>query len=310
MLMFPIRCVALAGVLLGWAGCSANQVLLPPEQPGFPPACAERESGPPAEVAGPAPPPPTCQPEPLLLPRPSIEDRLNTFALHVWHDYQNYYSGPNLCDLGLGIGVAAVFAETPLDQHFRDWYQDDVRTPGTDNVARFFKNFGEATYVVPSIVGLTVAGELLDEDPTAAVVGQYGERVSRAYLVGAPPMLFLQAALGSSRPGWEPYGSQWHPFVGDNAASGHAFVSSVLFLTAADMVGDPLLKGALCVGSTVTGWSRINDDAHYLSQVILGWWLGYLAVRTVDHTELEAQLFRLTPLVTPEMTGVGFTQRW
>jgi membrane-associated phospholipid phosphatase len=253
--------------------------------------------------------PPTAPPSANVV-KPDFGDRFRLFTQDVWLDYQNYYSWQNLCYLGLGIGGAGVLAETPLDEHFRDWYQSSVRSSGTNNVAAVFKNFGEAEYMVPGIIGLTLAGELLYDYPLGEVVGDYGERVCRGYLVGAPPMLALQYALGSSRPGWKSYNSQWHPFVGDNAVSGHAFVSSVPFITAADMVDDPFLKGALYFGSTITAWSRINDDAHYLSQAVLGWWMGYLAVRSVDRTQAENAHFSMAPLITPDMSGVAMTFTW
>ncbi len=191
--------------------------------------------------------------------------------------------------------------------------QNDVRNSGTDSVSKVVKNFGEGEYMIPAAITLMVAGELLDEYPLAGEIGDYGERVTRAYIVGALPFLTLQYGLGAARPGWVPNASQWRPFQDSYgvSASGHAFISSIPFLTAAEMVDDPLLKGVFYFGSAITGWSRINDDAHFLSEVILGWCLGYVSVRAVTHTELEAKSnFSMTPLVSPDMTGVAFNFRW
>jgi membrane-associated phospholipid phosphatase len=260
---------------------------------------------------GPANPPPTAD-QPVFH-RPSFEDRIHGFALRVWEDYRNYYTWGTACDVGIGLAVAASLAETPMDIHFRDWYQNDVRTSGTDSVAKVFKNFGEGTYMIPAAITLTVAGELLDEYPVAGTIGDFGERWTRAYIVGALPFLTLQYGLGAARPTWRDNASQWRPFQDSYgvSASGHAFISSVPFLTAAEMVDDPLLKGVFYFGSTLTAWSRVNDDAHFLSQVILGWCLGYVSVRAVNHTELEAKSnFSMTPVVSQDMTGVGFNFRW
>jgi hypothetical protein len=52
-------------------------------------------------------------------------------------------------------------------------------------------------------------------------------------------------------------------------------------LTAAKMTDNPFLKYPLYVGSTLTGLSRINDNKHYFSQAVLGWWIAFLAVNSV-----------------------------
>ena len=42
--------------------------------------------------------------------------------------------------------------------------------------------------------------------------------------------------------------------------------------------------------STLPGWSRLNDNKHYFSQVIFGWVMGYLAVRSVNSSVAENNL--------------------
>ena len=49
-------------------------------------------------------------------------------------DYVNFYSPRGLLWLGGGIGVAAIIANSPIDQHFRDWYQEDVRSGTSDRL--------------------------------------------------------------------------------------------------------------------------------------------------------------------------------
>jgi hypothetical protein len=207
------------------------------------------------------------------------------------------------------VALAAPLANTSIDDHFHTWYQNDVRTSGTDHLAAVWKNFGEGTIVIPAFIGLTVVGEYFEDRPVLGTLGSYGDRVSRAYLVGAPPMLAMQYILGASRPEEQSYSSQWRPFADNNGVSGHAFMGSIPFITAAQMVENPWAKGTLYALSTFTGWSRINDDAHYLSQVCLGWWMGYLACRAVDGTEQDDRKPTFTPIITPEMTGVGVVFR-
>ena len=119
-------------------------------------------------------------------------------------------------------------------------------------------------------------------------------------------MLAMQEILGSGRPynGYDQ--SYWKPFAHSNGVSGHAFMSSVLFISAADMMPDqPICQGALYACSFMTGWSRINDNMHFLSQVGLGWWMGYLACRAVDNTQTAHRMISIVPVVNQDMNGVG-----
>jgi len=231
-------------------------------------------------------------------------------------DHLGYYSWPTLRDLGLGVIVVAPLANTSLDGDFRDWYQQRVRTRGTDDLATFWKTFGEGQIFIPSFAVLAVVGNCCPQRPLMAAAGDYSGQVTRAYLVGAPPMLLMQFVLGAGRPDEHSVGSQWRPFQDKNGVSGHAFMGSVPFITAAQCVDSPLLKGTFYVLSTFPAWSRINDDAHYLSQAMLGWWMGYLACRAVNQPPssqppppMAGARWKLLPLVTPEMTGLGITLR-
>ena len=51
------------------------------------------------------------------------------------------------------------------------------------------------------------------------------------------------------------------------------------------MSDDFLVRAGLITLSVMPGLSRINDDQHYLSQVVLGYWLAVLSTVAVDHTE-------------------------
>ena len=242
--------------------------------------------------------------------RPTIASRLESLKENVFCDYAHYYSVRGLVCLAGGFAVAAPFANTQLDQQFRDWYQSEVRSSGTDRNAYICKQFGEGEYMIPAAIVAGVVGNLWDDEPVAGVVGDWGGRVTRAYLVGGPPMLFFQYALGGYRPS-DNLTSYWKPFsdTRDVSVSGHAFVGSVPFITAAQMTDNPLLKGCFYFISVLPGWSRINDDAHYLSQVGLGWYMGYLACEAVDETNHQNERFRIAPLATPDMVGIGLTYR-
>lgn len=229
------------------------------------------------------------------------------FTGKLWSDAGNYYSWVTLRDMLIALGVSGALANTTADQHVRDWYQQDVRSSGTDNVAPFFRHFGEGQWVVPACAGIWIAGTVFGDSEFGDTLGDYGSETLRAYAVGTPPMLFFQYALGPARPGDEPNLSHWRPFVDSHGASGHAFMGAVPFLTAANMSDNWAVKGGLYCVSTLTAWSRVNDDRHYLSQAILGWSMAYMACNAVHKTEADSHAATVNPVVTPDMVGVGLT---
>ena len=280
--------------------------------PGLPPAAVaggpdpgpvfQPPQGPVFEPAVPAGPGASCAPAGFGT---RLRSDFREGLYRIGSDHRNYYSWGTMRDLWLGVGGGAVLANTSLDEDFQNWYQRDVRSSGTDDFAAFWKTFGEGQIFIPAYAGLALVGGMFQDRPLIGGVGEFGDRVTRGYLVGAPPMIFMQYLLGASRPGEHGVQSQWKPFDDSNAVSGHAFIGAVPFITAAKMAENPWMKATFYTCSTFTAWSRINDDAHYLSQACLGWWMAYLACRAVDDTELEQRYVTFTPLVTPGVTGVG-----
>jgi hypothetical protein len=228
-------------------------------------------------------------------------------------DHGLYYSADNALWLAGGLGLGAALANTDADQGIRDWYQGDLRSRASDDFARVAKCFGEGQYVFPTFAAAWAAGALCDETAPGTVLGEWGGRCLRSTLVGGPPVLVLQAATGASRPGESSSESDWKPFQDSNGVSGHSFVGALPFVNAAKMTDDPWLKGGLYAASTLPAWSRINDDAHYTSQAVLGWWMAYVAASAVDGTQrsLLGEEVEVVPLPPVEGTaGVGLMVRY
>lgn len=223
-------------------------------------------------------------------------------------DFKNLYTSKRSWTLGpSAFAMGAVMAHTDIDQDLHDWVQNDVRSSGTDSASSGFKTFGEGKYLLPATAAAMLTGQVLPESEAAGVVGEWGNRTFRAGIAGVPALLFTQAATGASRPGESSAESDWVPFHDNNGVSGHAFVGALPFMTAAQMTDNRWLKGGLYGGSALTGLSRINDGAHYSSQVLIGWSLAYLSTKAVDDTNDERSLFELTPVPTAEGMGLGVT---
>lgn len=194
--------------------------------------------------------------------------------------------------LGLGIGLAGLSANTQLD---RDIYEDVLPEWRTDEWREFRDDIlpmGEGTVVLPVLAAASFVGPWLGSPE----VGEWGERSVRAIFVGALPMLALQRLIGAGRPDDEgnTNSSEWEPFRYSNGVSGHAFIGSVPFLTIARMQDNLAVDVGCYLGSALVAGARLQGSRHYFSQVVLGWWIGYLATEAVG----DAQGARVEPAVS------------
>lgn len=225
----------------------------------------------------------------------------------VMHDYARFYAPDRLARLGLGFGLGMLAANTNIDSHVQTWYQQDVRHLRTDAVSRSVKFFGEGKYFIP--LSLLLAGfAYVDPDASIAAWGAYS---TRAYLAGGPAMLFLQRATGGSRPEETAHDAHWRPFRDDNGVSGHAFMGAIPFLTLGKMMREQaFLKYCAYAASAATAWSRINDNKHYLSQAVLGWYLAWESVDAVFEAEGQRESISVAPIMSRNRYGITVHFTW
>jgi|GEM_PF-1046021 len=236
--------------------------------------------------------------------RPGVGQRL-------LNDQLNFYSPDSLLVLGSGFLVGGLVANTKLDQQMYDAFQDRVSSAnGTRQFLHSSKNLGNGYYVVPVFAALWGIGTLFPEMEGLQITGRWGERTIRGLAVGVIPTLFLQNATGASRPTEGIHSSAWHPFQDNNGVSGHAFVSSMPFITAAKMTNEPWKKGLWYAGSIIGPLSRINDGSHYPSQAFLGWWVSYVAASSVQQSEFWESRWQIAPYVANDGYGAIGTYRW
>ncbi|MDR2117036.1 MAG: phosphatase PAP2 family protein [Planctomycetaceae bacterium] len=227
-------------------------------------------------------------------------------------DMKNLYDRDNVMNFGIVLAGSAILANSKLDRNFQRWYQGNVRSSYTNDFSVTSKIFGEGIYFIP----ITVTSALVyrwcqEQSGNSNTMGEFFSRTARGYAIGAPALLIGQYVLGGGRPGSG--SSRWKPFQETHGMSGHAFIGATPFITAAHMTDNPWAKGTFYVLSTFPAWSRINDDAHYISQVLLGWYLSYLSVRAISETDGCKPLpkgLTIFPLVENKTLGIGFHYRY
>lgn len=235
----------------------------------------------------------------ISAPRPTLAGRLLS-------DQLNFYSAESLTLLGSGLIVGGVLANSSIDADIQRHFQSSIRNANSDDWFESLhssKELGNGKYTLPVFAGAWVLGNIFPESEFTATAGTWGERSIRGFLVGAPPLLALQQLTGGARPTENDEGSEWRPLQDNNGISGHSFMGSLPFITAAKMTESRGLKTVYYAASTLAPLSRMNDNAHYPSQVALGWWMAYLAASAVDVTDHPDARWKFYPYSSADGSG-------
>lgn len=159
--------------------------------------------------------------------------------------------------------------------------------------------FGNIVYVYPVLAAGTLAGLALG---SKRLQGVSWRALQSTVLAGAAAVA-LKGALGRRRPDVDPNRAfSFHPFAFKSSSlpSGHVSVAFALATSLAietrDKWSDALFFGA----ATLTGFSRINDDRHWLSDVVFGAGVGIISARVI-------QRWHRGFVVTPGGVGLSLT---
>jgi membrane-associated phospholipid phosphatase len=208
------------------------------------------------------------------------------------------------------ISGGLVFVGT-RDDRVDAWVQAH-RTKQTDDFSRIVTPFGSWAAIGVSAVAL--GGGLLSHNQWLLDTGR--DAVEAEILAAGITTPLLKYAVGRVRPSDGADADEFKPFSGNSSfPSGHATeafaVASVLSARADGWVV-PVLSYTL---ASCVGYARVNDRAHWASDVIAGGLIGTLIGRTIvrRHKRDEAQTdtpppaygFRIAPVVSAG--GFGFT---
>ena len=93
----------------------------------------------------------------------------------VMLDHLRFYSSDRLKRMGIGYGVGGIMANTGVDEHIHDWYQEDVRSSRTDDAAEVVKIFGEGNYLIPLSLLAAGVGSYIPTENRASNIGKLFE---------------------------------------------------------------------------------------------------------------------------------------
>ena len=202
---------------------------------------------------------------------------------------------------GLGIGaVAAVgaWADKPIEKEFQKH-----RTKGNDNFSKAIQPFG-AEYSF-GVLGAFELGGLAFHDDKSRAVAQDG--LASSIIAAGIITPSLQLIFGRERPSQAGGPGHFNPFSGFHSfPSGHTTQAFAVASVIAEHYDSPLVKiGAYGLASAV-GYARMEQNAHWASEVLSGALIGTFVGRTVVQFNHD-QRYEISPVVDGDMVGAQVT---
>jgi membrane-associated phospholipid phosphatase len=151
---------------------------------------------------------------------------------------------------------------------------------GTSNaVASFGNTFGEWRILIPALSAGYLAGEIGGSDGLKGTLLRAGAAAAIATGVTSG----LKYTIGRNRPDIAGGNFEFRPFSGSSSfPSGHTAAAFAIATAVADQTTDGWSDYVLYGAATLTAMSRINDNRHWTSDVLVGGLIGHLSGRWVS----------------------------
>jgi membrane-associated phospholipid phosphatase len=165
-----------------------------------------------------------------------------------------------------------------LDGTVREDAQEH-RTPAGDRFAESVRHFGQPEVYGTVTAGILTAG-LMTHNPRLI---QTGTRIAGALAVAGVVSNGLKVVAGRGRPD-NPFQDEdpddFGLFSGHASwPSGHTSMAFAFATALGDELHQPVARYGLLAAATAVGWSRINDNRHWLSDVASGAVIGITSAK-------------------------------
>ena len=172
-------------------------------------------------------------------------------------------------------GVGALLAD---DRHVLHEVREHP-TSGAADVADVFRLAGDIKAYTALSLGTLGAG-LLAKD---AGITRTGAQLAASGALAVASFGLLKVVTGRSRPNVGSGAYEFHPFAGGGSfPSGHSAMAFALATTLGDASHSTWVTAGLYVIATGTAWSRVYDERHWPSDVLLGAALGVTSAKLVN----------------------------
>jgi len=216
--------------------------------------------------------------------------QVDSVARPAVHDFRWYHA----------VGAVGALAGLSLiDRPLRDDLQDH-RTSGKDDLARIVRRVGQPEIYGTVALG-TLAVGLISGD---ARVTKAGERITASLGGAGLTVSILKRVVGRSRPNVSARAYAFHPFTSADAwPSGHTTMAFALAASVSDEVGSLPVSIGMYSAATLTAWSRLNDNKHWLTDVLSGALVGVASAKFVNGHWRVFGIHGPRMLLGPDMVG-------
>jgi len=211
--------------------------------------------------------------------------------------------GPVLSWRHLGVASIGVAGLLLADGPTKTFMQDR-RSSFSDALADGVRSFGEWPAYVGGPVAVTLLGLLAGKH----AVSSTGLEMAGAAVVTMAVVLPAKRLIGRERPDCD-CGSSNFALGGTGRAmpSGHTAVAFAVLTALGDRIPSSTARVALTGVAALVGWSRMNDDRHWLSDVAMGAVIGTVSARVVNGRWRLFGAGRPVVSANSEWTSVGWS---
>lgn len=222
-----------------------------------------------------------------------IDEPSESLARLVVRDFKNLFTRTESAVI-VGVGASAAWAANQFDDRVAtgSLNSESGGSPTLDKLFESGELAGDGYVQIGGAVATYGLGKLFRQ----SAVTELGRDLVRAQLLTGVMTVSIKTAAGRTRPD----GGSQTSFPSGHTSSSFA-TATVLQRRYGWGVGIPSYAFAGYVAA-----SRINENRHFLSDVIFGAALGILGGRTVT-VDLVSERFALSPLVVPGGGGVQLT---
>lgn len=174
--------------------------------------------------------------------------------------------------------VGGVALASLADRSVDIWIQDH-RSSSSDKLAAAFRTGGQPAFVFGIGGGIALAGVISGHDG----LRRSGERVFASTIVAGLTTGAIKISVGRLRPDVTDNPYIFKPFSGNDAfPSGHATLAFALATSLSEEIHNTWVSAALYTGAAGTAWSRLNDQKHWFSDVLMGSAIGITGAKVME----------------------------
>ena len=213
-------------------------------------------------------------------------------------------AGPHTVRWWHGAAAVGGLSAMMLLDHPVQRFAQRNRGPGSNDVARTVRHFGQPEIYGTATVGLLAAG-LIAKRPD---ITRAGGRLAASLAVAGLAVQAGKYAFGRPRPDESLDADGYTPFSGQVAMpSGHTAMAFALATSLADDIYRPWASVGLYGLASAVAWSRVNDNRHWLTDVAAGALVGITSAKLASGRWTVFGLRAPSLIAAPRGMGLGWS---